>query len=56
MYLSCISKWTEFTKNIEHKRNALLVSIDLRKAFEVIRHDVLIKKIENSDIRNPMLN
>ena len=33
----------------------LLVSIDFRKAFEVIRH-VLLKNIENAGIQGPMLN
>ena len=33
----------------------LLISIDLRKAFEVIRHDVLLDKLENVGIRGSIL-
>ncbi|MEL7309811.1 MAG: reverse transcriptase family protein, partial [Pseudomonadota bacterium] len=37
-------------KNIDSKKNVLLISVDLRKAFEVIRHNILIKKLENVGI------
>ena len=33
----------------------LLISIDLRKAFEVIRHDLLLDKLENVGIRGSVL-
>ena len=43
-------------KHIDSKRKILLVSIDLRKAFEVVRHDILLKKLENAGIRGTILN
>ena len=41
---------------IDSKRNILFVSIDLRKVFEVVRHGILLNKLENAGIRGPMLN
>ena len=40
---------------INNKEYVLLVSIDLRKAFDVINHDIMIDKLENAGIRGFML-
>ena len=43
-------------KAVDSKNYVLLLSIDLRKAFEVIRHDILIDKLKNLGIRNAVVN
>ena len=42
-------------KSLDSKRNILLISVDLRKAFEVIKHNILISKLENAGIRDSIL-
>ena len=51
-----ISLMDRIYKHIDSKRNVLVVSLDLRKAFEVIRHEILLNKLDNAGIRGPILN
>ena len=38
------------------KVKAISFFLDLKKAFDTIEHDILLKKIENTGIRGPALN
>ena len=40
---------------IDSKEIIIIIAIDFRKAFEVIKHDILIKKLEHIGIRGTML-
>ena len=42
-------------KLLDESKYTILISIDFRKAFDVIRHDILIDKLEHIDIRGFML-
>ena len=39
-----------------NKVKAISFFLDLKKAFDTIEHDILLKKIENTGIRGPALN
>ncbi|KAG7297874.1 hypothetical protein JYU34_018628 [Plutella xylostella] len=52
-----LSKFTdEINKCLDNKEHVLLVFIDYSKAFDTLRHDQLIQKLDNTGIRGPLLN
>ena len=54
--LALLSVMERVYEAIETKKNLLFLTIDLRKAFEVIRHDILLAKLENLGIRGTILD
>ena len=42
-------------KHLNSKEYVILLSLDLTKAFDVIRHDILLKKLDNAGLRGPIL-
>ena len=42
--------------NLEHLKKCSVVSIDLKKAFDTIDHDILYQKLENYSIRGSALD
>ena len=42
-------------KHLNSKEYVILLSLDLTKAFDVIRHDILLKKLENAGLRGTIL-
>ena len=42
-------------KSLDESKHSILISIDFWKAFDVIRHDILIGKLEHIGIRGFML-
>ena len=42
-------------KYVDNKNFVLVISIDFRKAFDVIKHEIVIDKLENTGIRGFML-
>ena len=53
--LALVSLLDRIYSGIDAGEFVLLISIDLRKAFEVIKHDVLLDKLENVGIRGSVL-
>ena len=47
---------TECLKNLEKKRNNLLLFIDFRKAFDLVDRDILLLKLANYGFSNEALN
>jgi len=50
-----ISLMDRIYKAIDKKQVVVLLSVDLRKAFDVIRYDILFDKLENLGIRETLL-
>ena len=46
----------EITNAIDHKKYAVGVFIDIKKAFDTINHDILINKLERYGIRGIVLD
>ena len=42
-------------KSLDSKETILLISVDFRKAFDVIKHNILIDKLENIGVRGRIL-
>ena len=47
---------TEIGENLDKTRKTLAVFLDLAKAFDTVKHDLLLKKLENCGIRNTPLS
>ena len=51
-----LSKFTdEVNEYLNDKKHVLLVFIDYSKAFDTLRHQKLIEKLENTGVRGPLL-
>lgn len=51
-----LSDFTDFVnRKLNDKKHVLIVFIDFSKAFDTLRHDTLLIKLENSGIRGPLL-
>ncbi|KAI5639565.1 reverse transcriptase (RNA-dependent DNA polymerase) domain-containing protein [Phthorimaea operculella] len=51
-----LSKFTdEINEYLDHKKHVLIILIDYSKAFDTLRHNTLIKKLEDSGVRGPTL-
>lgn len=51
-----LSKFTdEVNEALNDKNNVILLFIDFSKAFDTLRHDTLLTKLDNSGVRGPIL-
>ena len=53
--LALLSLTERIYEAVDNKKYVIIVSVDLRKAFDVIQHDILLDKLENLGIRGFML-
>ena len=53
--LALLSLTDRVYEAVDNRKHAIIVSLDLRKAFDVIRHDILLDKLENVGVRGFML-
>ncbi|KAI5643064.1 reverse transcriptase (RNA-dependent DNA polymerase) domain-containing protein [Phthorimaea operculella] len=52
-----LSKFTtEICGHLNDKKHVAMVFVDYSKAFDTLRHSTLIKKLDNSGVRGPLLN
>lgn len=52
-----LSKFTdEINHHLNDKKHVILLFIDFSKAFDTLRHDTLINKLDNAGVRGPILN
>lgn len=54
--LALIDSIKEITKAIDEKQYVVVVFIDLKKAFDTINHNILMKKLEQYWIRGEVLH
>ena len=54
--IALMSVMNRIYKLLDDSKFVLLISVDFRKAFDVIRHDILIRKLEHYGIRGFMLD
>ena len=54
--MALIDSLEEITSSIDQKKHAIGIFIDLKKAFDTINHDILIKKLERYGIRGVVWN
>ena len=47
---------TEMKETIDNKKFGCGIFIDLRKAFDTVNHEILLKKLEHYGIRGTALN
>ncbi|KAG7300639.1 hypothetical protein JYU34_014938 [Plutella xylostella] len=54
---SLLSQFTDLVNShLDNKRHVLVVFIDYSKAFDTLKHETLLKKLDNCGIRGPVLN
>lgn len=46
----------EINSYLNEKKHVILLFIDFSKAFDTLKHDKLLKKLDNTGIRGPLLN